>query len=106
MSDRKCKHCGVNMPQDKRGRVCYVCKNGLNRYNLNRIQQETLLAEQHGKCKLCNADVALFAGRSGGFIDHDHATGKVRGILCLQCNTAVGYIESKLEMVALNNYLA
>ena len=50
---------------------------------------------QGGKCVLCSAEVDMFAGAKGGQVDHDHKTGRVRGVLCLKCNVAVGLIEVK-----------
>lgn len=35
-----------------------------------------------GPCEICNRDGQLY-------VDHDHATGKVRGRVCLRCNTSV-----------------
>jgi hypothetical protein len=39
-------------------------------------------------------------------VDHDHATGRVRGVLCLGCNTALGLVrESPERLRALARYL-
>ena len=39
-------------------------------------------------------------------IDHDHATGKVRGVLCNNCNTALGLLYDDPEKIkALGDYL-
>lgn len=51
-----------------------------------------MLLAQNGCCAICNQPET--ATRKGVLkalaIDHDHATGKVRGLLCVQCNTAIG----------------
>ena len=42
-----------------------------------------LLARQEGLCAICRSAPAIH-------IDHDHATGAVRGMLCFRCNAALG----------------
>lgn len=78
-----------------RGNECRVCKDGLYRYKLNRLDMLKLLDSQNNECKLCNSKLEMFVGRNGGFVDHCHTTGKVRGILCNRCNTVVGGLENK-----------
>ena len=88
-----CEHCGCNEDNVKMATLtqCYVCKNGLYRYKLNRNQQRELWESQDGKCKMCDKPVTLFNGKGGksGCVDHDHDTKRVRGILCSICNQAV-----------------
>jgi hypothetical protein len=100
-----CKHCGVE--HNMRGNSCRVCKDNLYLYNLNRNEIMVLHESQNGNCALCNKSVAMFNGGSynSGNIDHCHSTGKVRGILCHQCNTYVGYFENKMTFDKLKNYL-
>ena len=62
-------------------------------YGITLEQARSLYAAQGGKCALCLSPVP-FDGR-GRAIDHDHETGKVRGILCQPCNQALGWL-SKL----------
>lgn len=72
---------------------------------MNRIQQLDLLKNQDGKCKICEKEIRLFNGAKGGFIDHCHKTGTVRGILCNRCNTIVGGIENLNDVNKLLSYL-
>lgn len=55
-----------------------------SRYGLTREQVEELREKQSNGCALCQ--------RSGTrlVVDHDHATGRVRGLLCIRCNNALG----------------
>ena len=94
---RNCKHCGIELNKDNKGYglQCYPCKNGLLRYGLNRLEQLELLESQQDRCALCETPVELFAGNNfSGVVDHDHNTGKVRGILCGHCNVALGKLEA------------
>mgnify|MGYP001591133168 CR=1 FL=1 len=57
-----------------------------------------MLTDQGGKCAICNGDnYVRKKGTNSGeevcmslSVDHDHQTGKVRGLLCNACNTALG----------------
>ena len=72
----------------------------VRRYGITLEQRDALLAAQGGTCALCPAEIG-FSGRgfdrSTAHIDHDHATGKVRGILCASCNTALGRLGDSVE---------
>lgn len=68
-----------------------------------------LLRGQGGKCKICGvADPPVPEGALDGWhVDHDHATGKVRGILCPSCNAKVGKHEADRDARgAIEDYLS
>lgn len=60
-------------------------KSRLHKYGLESKEYKQLLIEQAGLCKIC-----MRAGGRKLVIDHSHETGKVRGLLCQTCNTALG----------------
>jgi hypothetical protein len=58
----------------------------LQRYKITRDELDGLHAAQEGKCAGCGrGGVALH-------VDHCHATGAVRGLLCFNCNSAEGLL--------------
>lgn len=58
-------------------------------YQITPDQYRALFDSQGGVCAICGGP-----GNSKGLvIDHDHASGVVRGILCGHCNTALGLLE-------------
>jgi len=59
------------------------------RYNLSIEQLEKLLKD--GKCDICGREPK--EGSRGLFVDHNHITGKVRGVLCVNCNSALGMFQ-------------
>lgn len=59
------------------------------RYGLTLEDVELLIAAQGGVCAICGEDVSAHNG-CATHVDHDHTTGKVRGILCRLCNPALG----------------
>ncbi len=53
------------------------------------LEAVQLMAEMQGNaCRLCNR--ASADSYRGLHLDHDHATGRIRGLLCHFCNTALG----------------
>lgn len=51
-------------------------------------EYQVLLAAQLGRCRICHTDDPKPKTRFS--VDHDHATGRVRGLLCLYCNLSLG----------------
>ena len=65
-----------------------------SRYTKTGITQEmfeNMLALQGNRCAVCDNP---FSGTKDVHADHDHATGKPRGILCSRCNTAEGMVRA------------
>jgi hypothetical protein len=57
------------------------------KYGITRDQYEALLCHQGGVCAICR-QTCVTGFRLG--VDHDHKTGKVRGLLCSKCNRGIG----------------
>lgn len=75
------------------------------KYGMTVEQYENMFKEQNGKCAICEEEETSFCGRSGSrktlCVDHCHQTGKVRGLLCIRCNTALGKIEQAPHILRL-----
>ena len=65
-----------------------------SQYGLSPAAFEALLHGQGDVCAICRK--ANWNGK-GPNVDHDHITGKVRGLLCPKCNTALGMAEDDLQ---------
>ena len=61
-----------------------------NKYGLTQKAYLAMLDAQGNVCALCGGDFPIMAGERRTAIDHDHETGRVRGILCYNCNTGLG----------------
>lgn len=80
----------------KRHQQAYAAKNRerlraaarLRTYGLDLAGFDALLVSQEWKCAVCRAEVP--GGRGNWHVDHCHATGRVRGILCAPCNLGLG----------------
>ena len=61
-----------------------------------------LTKQQGGKCKACGgAGSNLGNGSTGLVLDHDHATGEPRAMLCGPCNAALGLLGESPDRIAL-----
>jgi hypothetical protein len=60
---------------------------------------EKLFTEQKGLCKICRKPETKKNqwGNVSLSVDHDHDTGKVRGLLCNRCNLGLGYFQDDTE---------
>ena len=69
----------------------------LDRYNLSLSDYTRLLELQQGVCAICKEPEFLKRNKDKSAlilaVDHDHKTGKIRGLLCNKCNFAVGHFE-------------
>lgn len=59
----------------------------LKTYGITLQEYETLLEAQGGVCAICGKECVTFENLA---VDHDHATGAVRGLLCNNCNHGIG----------------
>ena len=65
-------------------------------YGLTPEQFDELMEAQQGRCALCKEPFDKTP-----HVDHDHATGKVRGLLHTNCNTALGSFRDSPEILRL-----
>lgn len=70
----------------------FRCKLYRRKYGISLADFNRMVAEQGGRCAICATDAP---GGKGNrlHVDHDHATGEVRGLLCTNCNRALGYFK-------------
>lgn len=57
------------------------------KYGISEEQFDRILANQEGQCRVCWT--LLYPANTN--IDHDHKSGRVRGLLCFNCNVAIGH---------------
>ena len=69
----------------------------LKKYGLTISSWAHLFNEQDCRCACCGIDRPTT--KANWHTDHDHDTGKIRGILCHPCNIAVGQYESARRLL-------
>lgn len=67
-------------------------------YGIDSSTYDSLLALQGGKCACCGSEDTRRMGSSQLFVDHDHTTGQVRGLLCHPCNSGLGKLGDDLDL--------
>lgn len=70
------------------------------RYGLTVDEYFALYHRQAGLCALCHRQLPALPP-----VDHSHRTGAVRGLLCVRCNTGLGYLEDQTYFVLAREYL-
>ena len=72
-----------------------------SKYGITLEDYKKMYDEQKGLCKICHKPET----RTNQYgicllhIDHNHVTGKVRGLLCNKCNTLLGYSREDIEIL-------
>ena len=101
-----CTKCRVEKPLSEYSRASkklkskdglqYYCKECCRwtsiarRYGIEREEYERMFREQEGKCLICESKFDRSSRVKKPCVDHCHKTERVRGLLCHQCNMALG----------------
>ena len=72
------------------------------KYGITVDLYQDMFQKQNGVCAICGQEEThLYRNKQIGYlaIDHDHATGKVRQLLCFDCNTGLGRFNDDPELL-------
>jgi hypothetical protein len=73
------------------------------KFGLSSEDYSELLEESGGVCAICHKPETKLDYRTGKLlnlsIDHNHTTGEVRGMLCMDCNRALGMFQDSSELL-------
>lgn len=126
--EKQCSRCGEVKPirkfaknkrrRDGRGSYCRRCRGEImaewrkrnpekhrenkrrerlkSKYNITLTDYDDLLHFQNNVCAVCGNPCPT-GNRLA--VDHDHETGKVRGLLCTNCNMALGFAQDNPELL-------
>lgn len=81
---------------------CTKCTNLLSGFGISYRGYMKMYQEQNGNCAICGKEeTAIYQNNiiRSLAIDHCHTTGKIRGLLCTNCNTALGGFKDNKELL-------
>ena len=67
----------------------------LDKYGVTEADYAVMLSSQGGRCGICKTPADDLPRALS--VDHCHTSGRVRGLLCLHCNTALGLLKDSQE---------
>lgn len=80
-------------------------KKFLKRFGLTLDDYAKMLETQNGVCAVCGRPETIVDPRNETVrclsVDHNHKTGKVRGLLCTKCNSLIGFAEDSFQTLIL-----
>ena len=103
-------HCAQGHPYDEKNTIysktskggprrwCKICEKAnqarqrVKKYGITLEDYAEMLSKQGNKCGICEREFIRPA-----HIDHNHSTGKVRGLLCYSCNVSIGHFQEDLS---------
>lgn len=106
MADGRCDTFGKSRGKDGTTLKCRPCADRNNaqnefyrrrRFGLEHSDYLQMKETQHGLCAICGKEPT---GRFPLVVDHDHSTGKVRQLLCTDCNLALGRFCDSVDLLS------
>lgn len=86
--------------RQRRQRRASARRHSLKKYNLTVDAYRLILEAQGGVCAICGRRPEEATSRYESLaVDHCHSTGRVRGLLCVQCNRALGMFQDSRHVL-------
>lgn len=114
---RKDKITAARRKLDKKRRqenpLCFIEYNLKAMYGISLQEKEDMLRAQDNRCanRACRLPLIAYGTKPGqanvACVDHNHTTDQLRGLLCHDCNKALGYVkDSPARLTGLIAYLS
>lgn len=69
-----------------------------SKYGITLTDYNLMLSSQNGCCAICNTITPDTKSNKFFYVDHNHLTNKVRGLLCYHCNIAIGMLRDNINV--------
>ena len=73
------------------------------KFGITLEQYNEMLVKQNGVCAMCDQPETVKSHHTGEVrylaVDHDHTTGKIRGLLCFRCNTMLDHFDKDINKI-------
>ena len=111
---KNCNHCNEVLFIDlnwtvsnkkKCNYICVTCSSLKQKYGINKKQYESILFLQNNVCAICGCEEIAKVNKNIRnktkrlSVDHCHKTGKIRSLLCLNCNQAIGKLKDSPQLL-------
>ena len=99
--DKRAKYLDENKEAVARGKRSYYLR---STFGITIEEYDLMLEAQGGLCAICREPEVVADPKNSETmkrlaVDHDHNTGKVRGLLCQRCNMGLGYFRDCAEFL-------
>jgi len=97
-----CKECANERRRQRRLSFDYLKNERLrDTFGITIDEYKQMLLEQRGVCAICKQpETSTYKGRLRHLaVDHNHETGRIRGLLCNDCNIALGWFKDDVKVL-------
>ncbi len=93
-----------------KNREFYRNQRFVRQFGISLDEYNELLRKQNNVCSICQCKEIRIDKRTNRIselaVDHDHKTGRIRGLLCYKCNSVLGYANDDIQILkSATNYL-
>ena len=89
---RKCLDVQLKWAKENPNRFAAIQRKKM--YGISDDEYQNLLIKSNNKCAICEEEFVKTPS-----IDHDHNTGKIRGLLCSNCNFLIGHCKEDIDIL-------
>jgi hypothetical protein len=98
---KKCKsdYAKYKWKNDRKYREKYRAYVRKFKYGIDRVEYERMLAAQDGRCAICGQLPRGTRNEEELHVDHSHVSGRLRMLLCLNCNNGLGKFNDDIDLL-------